>query len=221
VSSNGATIEVRALHRRFVVHEATAVLRHDLRNRHAAVRNATFYVRKRVEKEAAALVEKDARVSKFFDLMGTELDAAEQLLVERLPHLDPPATVMSQVDDAIDVALREAPHVSVQHSGLAALIGTGELAVAVLCLVENAMEAGAATIAVTSFLEGDRLKIEVCDDGPGLPAPADETRPRDGHLGLGLRIVRRIANRASGELVLGSRDGRGVLATLVLPGASS
>lgn len=183
------------------------------------MRNATFYVRKRVEKEAAALVEKDARVSKFFDLMGTELDAAEQLLVERLPHLDPPATVMSQIDEAIDAALREAPHVRVQHSGLAALIGTGELAVAVLCLVENAIEAGAPSIAVTSFSEGDRVKLEVCDDGPGLADPVDQIRARDGHLGLGLRIVRRIASRAGGELVLGARDGRGVLATLVLPGA--
>jgi signal transduction histidine kinase len=218
VSSNGATIEVRALHRRFVVHEATAVLRHDLRNRHAAVRNATFYVRKRVEKEAATLVEKDARVSKFFDLMGTELDAAEQLLVERLPHLDPPATVMSQIDDAIAAALREAPHVVVQHSGLAALISTDELAVAVLCLVENSIDARASTISVASSLEGDRVKIEVCDDGPGL---SDPSTPRAGHLGLGLRIVRRIASRAGGELELGSRNGRGVLATLVLPGASS
>jgi signal transduction histidine kinase len=216
VSSNGAAIGVRALHRRFVVHEATAVLRHDLRNRHAAVRNATFYVRRRVEKEAAALVQQDARVSKFFDLMGTELDAAEKLLVERLPHLDPPATVMSQVDEAIDAALREAPDVLVQHSGLSALIGTGELAVAVLCLVENAKEAGAATIAIASSLEGERVKIDVCDDGPGMPEPPT---PRDGHLGVGLRIVRRIASRAGGELVLGSRDGRGVLATLVLPGA--
>jgi signal transduction histidine kinase len=218
VSSKGAAIEVRALHRRFVVHEATAVLRHDLRNRHAAVRNATFYVRKRVEKEAAALVEKDARVSKFFDLMGTELDAAEQLLAERLPHLDPPATVVSRVDEAIDAALREAPHVHVQHSGLTALIGTGELAVAVLCLVENSIEAGASAITVTSFLESDRVQIEVCDDGPGLPEPE---APRDGHLGLGLRIVRRIANRAGGELVLGNRNGRGVLATLVLPRAGA
>lgn len=185
------------------------------------MRNATFYVRRRVEKEAAALVEKDARVAKFFDLMGSELDAAEQLLVERLPHLDPPATVVSQIDDAIPLAiqaaLREAPHVRVQHSGLTALIGTGELAVAVLCLVENAIEAGATSIAVTSFAQGDRVKIEVCDDGPGLPDPPT---PRAGHLGLGLRIVRRIANRAGGELELGCRDGRGVLATLVLPGAT-
>ena len=40
---------LQVLLRRFIVWEATAVLRHDLRNHLAAVRNATFYVRRRVE----------------------------------------------------------------------------------------------------------------------------------------------------------------------------
>jgi signal transduction histidine kinase len=212
---SSARPDLPTLHRRFVVWEATAILRHDLRNKLASVRNASFYLRRRVEREAAELIQKDPRVATFFDLSSKELDAAEAILGERLPKLPELAIADVEVDRAIADALDHCAPVTSTASGLVAHADRAELAVAVLCLVENAVEAGARAIEVTAASVGDTVVIAVRDDGPGLddetarraPEPFFTTRP--GHLGLGLPIVKRIASRAGGEL---RYDGRFALA---------
>jgi signal transduction histidine kinase len=208
--------DIRTLHRRFVVWEATAVLRHDLRNKLASVRNASFYLRRRVEQQAAELVARDPRVTTFFELSTSELDAAETILGERLPKLPEIVTVPVELDRAVaDAVAHVRAPVTTIESGLIVRVDRAELAVAILCLVENAVDAGAQAIDVTAGSVGDRVMIRVTDDGPALdaevvrraPEPYFTTRP--GHLGLGLPIVKRIAARAHGELRF---DGRFAIA---------
>ncbi len=208
--------DVRTLHRRFLVWEATAVLRHDLRNKLASVRNAGFYVRRRVEKEAGDLLQRDERVAKMFDLSNGELGAAEAILAERLPRLADIAIETFPVDRAIACALPHADaRVATTPSDLVARASELELAVAVLCLIENAVDAGASQIDVRAAAEGDHVVVMVHDDGGGLdeetarraPEPFFSTRP--GRLGLGLPIVKRVATRAGGELRF---DGRFAIA---------
>ena len=55
--------------------EKAAELRHYLRNRFAAIRNAAFYLQKRVS--TTSLWEEDERVSRFFDLIASELSDAD------------------------------------------------------------------------------------------------------------------------------------------------
>jgi signal transduction histidine kinase len=208
--------DLTTLHRRFVVWEATAILRHDLRNKLASVRNASFYLRRKVERQAADLLASDPRVATFFDLSSQELDAAEAILGERLPKLPDVVAAGFDVDRAIAGALAHvrAP-VKTIASGLVARGDHAELAVAVLCLVENAVDAGAGAIEVTVGAEDDSVVISVRDDGPALDpdvarrAPEPFFTTRDGHLGLGLPIVKRIAGRADGELRF---DGRFAIA---------
>jgi signal transduction histidine kinase len=94
------------------------------------------------------------------------------------------------------------------------------LAQAVGNLVANALEHGTGRVELLARSTGDRVRIEVADEGPGLPAPvADLTRrPRAGHgrRGRGLAIAADIADRHGGRLVA-APSARGARVALELP----
>ena len=79
------------------------------------------------------------------------------------------------------------------------------LAQAVGNLVANALEHGDGRVQLLARAQGDRVRIEVADEGPGLPAPvgALTRRPRAGRgrRGRGLAIAADIADRHGGRLV--------------------
>jgi len=86
-------------------------------------------------------------------------------------------------------------------------------------LIANALEHGAGTVRLGARAEGARVRIEVCDDGPGLAAPiAALSRPR-GARGRGLAIVSEVAQRAGGALHSAPSAG-GARLIIELPAAS-
>lgn len=116
-----------------------------------------------------------------------------------------------------------------QAGGTTVTMGPGPLALVILNLVDNAIEASGEGERLATACEstGETVRITVLDSGLGLPDPPGErlfdpgvsTRP--GHAGLGLAIARRLVHDAGGELVLEPAPGeRGTLATIVLPRAS-
>jgi len=76
--------------------------------------------------------------------------------------------------------------------------------------------------------DGERARIEVEDDGPGLPEPVEHgdsellftTKPVDTGTGIGLSLCRDLATQMAGTLELRSLPGRGTLATIELPRVS-
>ena len=72
-------------------------------------------------------------------------------------------------------------------------------------LVANALEHGDGRVRLRARAQGDRVRIEVADEGPGLPAPVGDLtrRPRAGRgrRGRGLAIAADIADRHGGRLV--------------------
>lgn len=87
--------------------------------------------------------------------------------------------------------------------GGAVLADRGRLAQAVGNLVGNALEHGAGPVEVRARRSGERLRVEVHDNGPGLRAPLRTlSRPR-GTRGHGLAIAASIAERHGGRLVAG------------------
>jgi DNA-binding response OmpR family regulator len=94
------------------------------------------------------------------------------------------------------------------------------LAQAVGNLVANALEHGTGRVELLARSMGDRVRIEVADEGPGLPAPVgDLTRcPRGGRgrRGRGLAIAADIADRHGGRLVA-APSSRGARVALELP----
>lgn len=94
-------------------------------------------------------------------------------------------------------------------------------------LIENAVKYGhAAEVSVVE--RAGAVRIVVADRGPGIPEDKlaavfesftrlDESRNREsGGVGLGLALARGIVREAGGEIVIGNRDGGGLIAEIVL-----
>ena len=96
------------------------------------------------------------------------------------------------------------------------------LAQACANLVANAVEHGGGLVHVRVGAAGGHVRVEVADDGAGLPAPVTAlvaaARGRRSHRGHGLAIAAAIARRHGGRLTSAARD-RGACVVLELPGA--
>lgn len=101
-------------------------------------------------------------------------------------------------------------------------------------LLENATNYSPAgsTITITSKRLGDRIRLTVTDEGPGIPAAdlprvferfyrADKARTRDrqdpGGTGLGLAIVKHLVELHGGKVSASNRAGGGAVLTVELP----
>ena len=103
----------------------------------------------------------------------------------------------------------------------------------VLNLVQNAMNAGAKNITLSLQQEKKNVRLEVLDDGPGIPEEAiphlfdrffrvDGARSTRGNgSGLGLAIVRWIVQQHEGSVSVESKVGEGTVFTVLLPSLSS
>lgn len=204
------------LERAAVAEEAGAVLRHDLRNKLASIRNAAFYLRRKVEK--TELFETDARVPLFFGLIDDELVSAEKLMSDRvgLGHLFGLETAPTRLEDVVDdaVALAMPPAEIRIERALGEThpiaLSPSELTLLVRSLVDNAVEAMPAggTLGLrTSQLDATAV-LEVEDSGTGI-GPAERARAfepfvsaKPGHVGIGLNLAKRIAERYSGQIAI-------------------
>ncbi|MDN7651862.1 ATP-binding protein [Burkholderia multivorans] len=97
-------------------------------------------------------------------------------------------------------------------------------------LIENALHFGS-DVAVIASVDGQSVRIDVVDDGPGIPEdrlqdviepfvridPARGDRP--GSVGLGLSIVREIIHAHGGTFTLVNRKPTGLIARIVLRSA--
>lgn len=95
-------------------------------------------------------------------------------------------------------------------------------------LVENGIHFGS-SVMITASVESDIIKIEVADDGPGIPKenlkdvlepfvrldPSRSSRP--GSVGLGLSIVNEIVEAHSGTLELIQRQPTGLIVRVTFP----
>lgn len=95
-------------------------------------------------------------------------------------------------------------------------------------LLENARRHGAGTVSLTLRLKGAQAEIRVCDQGPGVPSALRErifepffrlpgASEREGGVGLGLALVRSIAQRHGGSVHCEDRPGGGACFVLRLP----
>ena len=172
------------------------------------------------ELSRAALALDDLSVARRGEWSGPRLTALERVDVTAL------------VADAVEAARGRAQAAEVVLGLAQPLPGAGggrvwgdrlRLAQALGNLIANAIEHGGVAVRVTVATRAGTVRVEVCDDGPGLPAPVATLarRPRRGRgtRGRGLAIALAIARRHGGTIAAApARAGARVV--LELPAAT-
>ncbi len=142
--------------------------------------------------------------------------------------------------EAEDAAVSLAPIAAAHGARIVNAVPAGALAWAdggavrriILNLLDNALKYGPAgqTVSIGAATEGDRLRLRVDDEGPGVPAGARETifRAFERHdvgpasptgSGIGLTIVRELAGALGGTVHVEDRPGGGARFVVTLPAA--
>jgi signal transduction histidine kinase len=167
------------------------------------------------------------------DRMGAHVSIVERMLTSlihaarrpqregRLPSCDATAVVGARVAfwSALAEDQQRPSTVTLPPAPVIVRAGAEDLAAAVDALLENVVahtpEGTAFAVRLIATAEGARL--EVADDGPGLPTDAQVRGRSDrGSTGLGLDIARRCAEAGGGSMALGTSPAGGALVTLVL-----
>jgi signal transduction histidine kinase len=179
----------------------------------------------------AAPAQRDA-LRKEIDTNIAELDAlVEEVLFAS--RLDGAAALEHKVSvHLLALAAEEAARVGALVEGVDAHVQGDDrlLRRAVRNLLENAHRYGGGEIEARILVLGSRVEVRVCDRGPGVPEAYRERifeaffrlpghAEREGGVGLGLALVRQIAERHGGTVRCEARDGGGSCFVLALPAA--
>jgi two-component system sensor histidine kinase RstB len=159
-----------------------------------------------------------------------ELDALveEVLLASRL---DAGAWALKREPvELLGLAAEEAARVDAQVSGEPISVSGDErlLRRALRNLLENARRYGAGAIDAIVERDARAVRLRVCDRGPGVPEAFRERifeaffrlpghAEREGGVGLGLSLVKQIAERHGGSARCEPRDGGGTCFVITLP----
>jgi len=209
------------------VGQMAAMVAHEVRNPLGILRGQIELARERLG--AAAPPREHER----FAEMLAEVDRLNRLTEEFLDlsrdaALDPGELELGALAEAVAGEARiVAPDAEILTTGTATVhADAGKLRQAILNLVLNATQIGGpgVKVAIEVTAGGDRARISVVDDGPGVPTELAArlfepfVTARAGGTGLGLLAARRIAERHGGTLVLESRPGtRGARFSIYLP----
>lgn len=204
---------------------------HEVKNPLAGLRGAAQLLQRRVGSE-------DLQA-----LAGLIIDEADRLgtLANRLLHHDGapqlgPVNIHHLLERLTDLLQAEPTPPQLRHDydpSMPDLFADADrLQQVLLNLARNALEAGAKTLTLRTRVEhglrlGERvlrmvLRVDVIDDGPGVPASLRDTlfeplvSGRANGTGLGLALSREIAHEHGGELRYASRPGETVF-SLYLP----
>ena len=161
------------------------------------------------------IAELDALVEEV--LLASRLDASQTLV------LDDPVEVLA-------LAAEEASRVDALVQGQQVHVKGDErlLRRALRNLLENARRYGGSEVEVTVGTGPSGVEVRVCDRGPGVPEAYRQRifepffrlpghAEREGGVGLGLALVRQIAERHGGSIRCEPRDGGGSCFLLALP----
>jgi signal transduction histidine kinase len=207
-----------------VIAVATSPLRHDARNKLAAIRQAAYYLSSKIKQ--TELWNTEPRVARFFEIIDQEVEALDAM-VTGTAHAVPESAGSISPSSCVEAALqRLGPEVrartTVDVQEASARGDAEDVALAIACLLENAAEAAPGPLRVEGRSVGHTYQIAIIDSGPGIPAGAREASVRPfhttkvGHVGLGLSIADALARRLHGELAF-SDDGPPHRVTLVVP----
>ena len=211
--------------------ELAATLAHEIKNPLNAIGGAAAYIKSNyqgrlIEEFVQIIKDEAARIN---NLTRALLGFAKPMRPAPRPN-DIAAVVRDTVSLlAIDLKQQDI-HLRLDlNAGIpAVMFDYNQIKQLLINLVINAMDATGdnGTITITAGHDGERLRVTVADNGPGIAAdmlkqvfnPFFTTKTRG--TGLGLAVSKKIAREHRGDLTVESEPGAGTVFTLILPGGS-
>jgi signal transduction histidine kinase len=143
------------------------------------------------------------------------------------------ARLLGEIRATTPAATARGVHIDLQAAPDAVIVGDAtHLERMLRNIVDNAARYARTTVTVTATAAADGVRIDVDDDGPGIPAEdrervfgrfvrLDDSRDRHtGNSGLGLAIAREIARAHNGRIAITGSPADGTRVTIVLAGAA-
>ena len=206
-----------------------ASMAHEIRN----PLNAIGITIQRMKAEIRA-VDGQAEYDSFLDGLKMEISRLNSIIEKFLTvaRSVKPKMVKTGIDDLISSVVdlfgdqSRAQHIAIKwkpESKLEAQIDKDALTQALLNVVKNSMEALSAggNIEIISDHIGEKIRISVIDDGPGIEDASSALMPfhttKEGGTGLGLATASSILADHGGELVIESSAGKGCRVDLIFP----
>jgi PAS domain S-box-containing protein len=205
---------------------------HELRNPLGAIKNAVFFVRRKIA--STELPAAEPRVVEFLDIMDGEVDAANKVITDLLDfsRVVKPSVSLARIDAIIEDALKHAP--MPDNIELLREIGTElpmvmvdadqirQVFVNIILNAQQAMPDGG-RFRISARRDGGFLEVGFADSGAGIPQSAMKkifdplfTTKAKG-IGMGLAVCKSILEKHGGDIKVDSREGRGALFTVYLP----
>jgi PAS domain S-box-containing protein len=205
--------------------QLAAVVAHEVRNPLAGLRGTLEVLQARTE-----LPPRDRQI---LQIMIERIDTLNAKVTDILRFARPEPPALQSVDvapivaEVVGTALaavgHHAPEITFSEESIAVRADPDMLRASLLNLLLNACQAGATRVDVRALADTDLCRIEVVDNGSGIP---DDVRPhmfdafyttKKTGTGLGLPIVKRLMALQGGTVDVDSREGTGTVAALTLP----
>ena len=216
-----------------VIGQLASGVSHELRNPLGAIKNAGFYIRRRVTNTNLPTTE--PRVLEFLDIIDEEVNSANKVIADLLgfSRVAKPTVVPANIAGIIEDALRYTPvpeNVAlikeINHNLPMVMVDSDQIKQVFLNIALNALQAmpekgGRLDIRATD--KGKFVEVEFIDTGRGIPDsvkkkifdPLFTTKAKG--VGLGLSVCKTIMERHEGDIKVKSEEGKGTTFTLSLP----
>ncbi len=211
--------------------QMASVVGHEIRNPLAVINNSIYYIKTKT----AAQPNQEPKVIKHIAIIESEIRQANGIIDEilgfaRTRELNPKLVHLNAYLDDLTMSFPVPPHIElVKHlapENPTVNIDSDEMAQALRNLIKNGIEVmpERGKIFVRSEMSAqDMVRIDVEDTGPGIPketlekifAPFFTTKARG--TGLGLAVVKKVADRHKGRVEVTSVVGQGTCFRIFIP----
>jgi len=205
---------------------------HELRNPLGAIKNAVFYVRRRIAKTDLPATE--PRVVEFLDIIDDEVNAANKVITDLLgfsrvakPTVSP-VSIAGVLEDALKhTHLPENVELTkdIDNNLPMVMVDADQIRQVFLNIVLNALQAmpEGGRLDIRASSKENLVEVEFADTGSGIPEsiinkifdPLFTTKAKG--VGLGLSVCKSILDRHEGGIRVESKVGKGATFTVSLP----